>query len=170
MKINNWNIKKINSTNSTNKTIKKMNPLTVLYTLDQKKGYGKNESTWISKKGDLCFSIKFSKINNLDLLIPLSLIYSIKDFGYSGLVKWPNDIIIDNRKCMGILFEKEYIKNTCINEIVGIGINIIEKKSIINYSYSLQRLKNKEWLFLKSFLNYLDKLSFLSREELINEI
>lgn len=170
LKVNNWDVKEIGTTNSTNKEVRNMKNSTVLYTLDQKKGYGKNESIWISEKGDLCISIKFFNISNMDLLIPLSLIYSIKDFGYSGLIKWPNDIIINNKKCIGILFETEYVKNICINEIVGIGINIIEKNSIINYSYPLIRLKNNELLFLKLFLNYLDSLSILTRNELIDKV
>ena len=41
-------------------------------------------------------------------------------------LKWPNDLIIENRKVAGILLETIQIKNDLrIGLIVGIGVNLI---------------------------------------------
>lgn len=38
-------------------------------------------------------------------------------------VKWPNDVLVKNKKIAGILVER-VISGACVNEVVGIGINL----------------------------------------------
>lgn len=39
-------------------------------------------------------------------------------------IKWPNDILVGDRKVAGVLIENIFRANTIENSIVGIGINV----------------------------------------------
>ena len=43
-------------------------------------------------------------------------------------IKKPNDIYINNKKLAGILIETKYLENKLLYVIIGIGININQKK------------------------------------------
>ncbi|MBF0224727.1 MAG: biotin--[acetyl-CoA-carboxylase] ligase [Desulfobacterales bacterium] len=91
----------------------------------QTRGKGQHNREWISAKGNLYGSIILPNIEELSArwqsFIPLTCGYvitqTLKLFGIDSKLKWPNDIIIGNRKIGGILIEK---KN---KTIVGVGLN-----------------------------------------------
>jgi len=105
----------------------------------QKKGRGQRGKKWISYKGNLLASIFFSleKINfNLRKLTKLnaSLIIKLLSKYYKKKInlKFPNDILINEKKICGILQEK--IKNNEISYlVVGIGLNLIKNPRIKGY-------------------------------------
>ena len=39
-------------------------------------------------------------------------------------VKWPNDVLISNRKCCGVLVENQWLGDKILSVILGIGVNI----------------------------------------------
>jgi BirA family biotin operon repressor/biotin-[acetyl-CoA-carboxylase] ligase len=95
---------------------------------EQTKGRGRSGKNWISQKlGNVYMSFAFN--NNLKNS-PISLITGVivhsilakitqsKGFG----LKWPNDILLKNKKIGGILVENE-IQGNKIKTIIGIGIN-----------------------------------------------
>ena len=100
----------------------------------QKAGRGRIPGrTWQTERGlNLMFTIllRFPSIEEipaaLTLRIGLTLLAAIEDFTPSlkdrVMVKWPNDIIIDNKKIAGILCEAE-----CGNVHAGVGINFAQK-------------------------------------------
>ena len=100
----------------------------------QSDGRGRAGKSWSSPKlGNIYMSLAFKNAFNNS---PLSLIVgsivaeaikSITNSEHIGL-KWPNDILLKNKKIGGILVENE-IQNNNIKTIVGIGINLsLEEK------------------------------------------
>ena len=105
----------------------------------QTSGHGRNKRNWVSEKGkNLLFSIlikdKNIKENGgfLSLVTAISLCESIeKCFPNISkpMIKWPNDIYINDKKVCGILLESnlsEYI-------VIGIGLNVNQKSFIGEY-------------------------------------
>lgn len=105
--------------------------LTVILADEQTTGRGRMERKWYSKPGkSLTFTIikSFSHeapITCLPLLTALSLSEAFEK--YTSLkkidIKWPNDLLIEDKKVAGILIEN---KITSLNQIlyIGVGINI----------------------------------------------
>ena len=106
----------------------------VVITKNQTGGRGRRGAKWFSKENkSLTFSIillnhKISNKSLLSLISGLSVIKAIKEISdlTCGL-KWPNDIILDNKKLGGILIEANK-KAT----VIGIGINVNEKLDELN--------------------------------------
>ena len=100
----------------------------------QSDGRGRTGKSWNSPKlGNIYMSLAFENAHNN---APLSLIVGsitaevIKNITNSDKIglKWPNDILLRNKKIGGILVENE-IRNNNIKTIVGIGINLsLEEK------------------------------------------
>lgn len=117
---------------STNKYLKENYHLydeyTVVTTNNQTNGKGRMTRVWNSSSDDLTFSIllkpKFdsSKISLISLIIGASLCNVISKY-QKALIKWPNDIIINDKKIAGILVEG--ISSDKVDAIiVGVGINV----------------------------------------------
>ena len=111
----------------------------LVITDNQTAGKGRGINSWFSvaHKSIVCsfiieqlFSIK--KFNFHSLIIPLSIIKGIKKYLSIDLkIKWPNDIMFENKKVAGILIESKKISDKYILNI-GIGININENISDFN--------------------------------------
>jgi len=96
----------------------------------QTDGRGRNNNKWESLKGNLFLSSilrpKKEKIywHQLSLLLGYSILESLIDFGIDKSIielKWPNDVLIYNKKVSGILLEAfdDFI-------IFGIGLNVLK--------------------------------------------
>ena len=105
---------------------------TVLLSEFQSKGRGRKERTWISSAGqNLTFSIlvksdiKDHKINLINFGASLAVSQSLENlFQLDVELKWPNDVLVNNKKIAGILLESTS-KGNKVNKIaVGIGINV----------------------------------------------
>ena len=135
-----WNIKKYNEVTSTNDVAKSLAEAdcrkTVIVAEHQTAGRGRRGNSWISQKGNLFFSQVFNHKSNISELVfvsSLSLLETIKSF-YPSLnisIKWPNDILINDKKTAGILIEKA--DNDMV--IIGIGVNIYQSPKIEQVSY-----------------------------------
>ena len=127
----------INSTNTYLKeNYESLDNLTIVRAEHQTNGKGRLGRTW-QDGDDLLFSIlikeKIDIPTDYSLLIAASLLKSLKQ--YNPMVKWPNDIMINDKKVSGILLEaitKEKIE--CV--IIGVGINV-------NTNTFAEELKNK---------------------------
>ncbi len=123
-------LESVDSTNSYLKRIIKENEppkgLSVMAKC-QTSGRGRLGRSWLSAEGDtLCMSIcvKNTYCEGFTLLAALAVYDALKFFCIDRKlqVKWPNDIICENKKLCGILCER-------VNEytIIGIGINVNDK-------------------------------------------
>ncbi len=104
-----------------------------LYTFNQTKGRGQYGKSWESSENlNLAFSIA---LKDKFIRIPLSLFnyYTasvVRNFIANltcseVFIKWPNDIIIKNKKIAGMLIERKKI-NAESYVIIGIGINVLQ--------------------------------------------
>jgi len=100
---------------------------------EQTKGKGRRGRSWASEKGtsvstSLLLRPNLSPRNTatLTLVSALAVVRMVKKLtGQEAFIKWPNDVIILNRKVCGILCESEITKSERPDfVIVGIGINV----------------------------------------------
>lgn len=122
-------------TDSTNTDIKNIikeskKPLFTVLTADrQKNGRGRLGRSFLSPEGGLYFSVSFpltgreTNIPLLTLLAGLAVNEAIEELtGVKTLIKWPNDIYLNNKKLCGILTELVTFRG--LTAVVGIGINL----------------------------------------------
>lgn len=112
-------------------------------------GRGRLGREWLSNEDNtLCMSaaIKAPYSEGITLLVALAVQKALKPFCgvFSGklLIKWPNDIICDNKKLSGILCERigEYT-------VIGVGVNVNDKGfcgELRDKATSLYMLSEKE--------------------------
>ena len=84
----------------------------------QAAGRGRLGNKWISSKGNIFFTLKlFPKKNihlyhELGIITCIQIIKTIKNFDIKNVyLKWPNDILINNKKVGGIIIEQFSINN-----------------------------------------------------------
>jgi BirA family biotin operon repressor/biotin-[acetyl-CoA-carboxylase] ligase len=103
----------------------------VIWALEQTAGRGKLDREWVSLKGNLFatlivpFYLPLSRVGELSFLTALSVAEAVGslDPRLKVLCKWPNDIIIDDKKVGGILLET-LSKETKKFVSIGIGLNL----------------------------------------------
>ena len=97
----------------------------------QTAGKGRRGRIWQSPKGttismSLCLEPKISveHISGLTLVMALAVAEAIKELtGSEPQIKWPNDIVVNDKKICGILTELRFQKGKGI-VIIGVGINV----------------------------------------------
>lgn len=134
---------KLNAIDSTNDFLKNMTRneavenFTVVVTQNQTKGKGQMGSTWNSETGkNLIMSVLVKELLNdvdeifhLNVAISLAVIQVLEEFKIPKIsIKWPNDIMSDNKKIAGILIENSFKSDSSIESIVGIGLNVNQKE------------------------------------------
>jgi BirA family biotin operon repressor/biotin-[acetyl-CoA-carboxylase] ligase len=130
---------KLDAIDSTNTYLRQLSALgslqdnTVVVAKHQLKGRGQMGTQWnVQEDKNLTFSvfkdvsfITFEQQFCINLAVSLAVFKALQSFYVKGLmVKWPNDILAENKKIAGILIEN-VIKQGQINEtIIGIGLNV----------------------------------------------
>jgi len=126
---------------------------TVILAETQTKGKGRLGRIWFSPKHkgiylSLILRPKFSPERTplLTLLSAVSICEAIKEYcGIDSQIKWPNDILIHNKKVAGILTELNAEMDEVNFVVIGIGLNVNnEKKSLISGSTSLREVIGEE--------------------------
>jgi BirA family biotin operon repressor/biotin-[acetyl-CoA-carboxylase] ligase len=138
----------------------------------QNKGRGRLNRNWESPKGNLYFSlvlqpkIAIEKTSQISLVAICALQIAVaKIFQQQNIVakiqnKWPNDLLIDQKKVAGILLESKISNKICDFVILGIGVNInsnptqtlFPSTNIKNFSCEISASKMLEF-FLEEFEN-----------------
>ncbi|ABR55024.1 biotin--acetyl-CoA-carboxylase ligase [Methanococcus vannielii SB] len=116
----------------------------------QTSGKGRMDRTWISKEGGLYFSIlmdisRVNPIEKINFLASVSVLETLKYFSNENFqIKWPNDILCNDKKICGILTELNVLKGYFV---LGIGLNINNKieSSIKNVGTSLYCLEKENF-------------------------
>ena len=125
--------KEIDSTNEYLKNVTTHAPMLIVadYQTDGRGQYGK---VWESATNqNLTFSFQWHPKNlkvdegfKISQLVSLVILETLNQFitPIKAYVKWPNDIIIKNKKVCGILIEPSIQNNLIQKVIVGIGLNV----------------------------------------------
>lgn len=104
----------------------------VAVTDNQTNGRGRHGRTWISPPGSgLCLSVAYSfaqqpsNLPALTLAVGIGIISALEDLGVHGVqLKWPNDLVADDRKLGGILTETQSQARGAIKVVTGLGLNL----------------------------------------------
>ncbi|WP_445735468.1 biotin--[acetyl-CoA-carboxylase] ligase [Mariniflexile sp.] len=130
---------KLNAIDSTNSYLRNLcvqEPIadyTAVMAKKQTQGRGQMGTVWSSQTAkNLTFSVykDVSKFNleypfYISMVTALALIKSLQFFSISKLsVKWPNDILSENKKICGILIENVVKQNKFHASFIGIGLNV----------------------------------------------
>ena len=131
--------KKVDSTNDVAYELaeKGMKEGTVILAEEQGRGKGRHGRTWASppKNGVYLSCVLRPKmapneIPRITLLAAVAVAKSIRRLtGLNAMIKWPNDILINNKKVCGILTEIKAEQDSVDFIILGIGVNVNAKPS-----------------------------------------
>lgn len=122
----------LSSTNSELLELSKKNAKswTVVWTSHQTAGKGYAGSNWVSEKDrNVAVSVLIKSVLKYDELIYFNqwisvvLFQFLSQFSNDLWIKWPNDIILKNKKIAGILIETHKADNE-LNIILGVGLNV----------------------------------------------
>ncbi len=150
----------------------------------QTKGRGRNDNKWTSIKGNLFLSTiirpRDEKKNwqQLSLIVAFSVIEVLLKLGINENqieLKWPNDILVDNKKIAGILLESSHdfiiagiglnVKNTPVNEEkwkttkvndytnLNLSLKEIAYKILDRFFFNYQIWNEKKFIFFKEKIN-----------------
>ena len=159
---------------------------TVIVAEAQTSGKGRRGKKWVSPPGTgLWFSIilrpaiSAGESQFLTINASLAVYKALDELNFRVDIKWPNDILINNKKVCGILSELSASSTEINHAITGIGINVNQKsfnKDIEDKATSLFIIKEKEIdrvILLQNILNYFEDYyqKFLNgkRDELLED-
>lgn len=127
---------------------------TIVITDDQTAGRGQRGNSWISEaKQNLTFSLilqpTFLAIKDqffLNIIVSLAISdYLAEKTNATIAIKWPNDVLVNEKKICGILIENQLQGNVLSSSVVGVGINILQKEFSIGTATSLTKITNQEY-------------------------
>ena len=166
--------KEIDSTNSYLKNSYKLLDNFTFASADyQSKGKGRNDRIWESEKGlNLMFSFLIKndelikKSTVLSILTALEVVDLLEKYSLDSVsVKWPNDVLIGDKKVCGILLEGQLPKYV----VIGVGLNVNQKEfpeglrrpatSLaleLKHDVDLEELKNRLFANIVNNFNNLD--------------
>jgi len=139
----------------------------------QSAGQGQRGSNWQSEKGkNLIISILKKNIKTkvqdqfeINMRISMAVLITLNTFGIPNLsVKWPNDILSDNKKISGVLIQLIVKKEIIKQAIIGIGINVNQThfnnlpqassmKSITGTAFDIEALTTELMTQLKHYFD-----------------
>ena len=182
------NIIKLDAIDSTNNYLKKIilnegiTDYTIVTTKFQTEGKGQLGTKWESEhsKNLICsvykknINIKVQDQFVISALVSLALIKTLRKVNLSNsYIKWPNDIMSDNKKICGILIENIVKENYIKDAVIGIGLNVNQTifnnlpnatsiKNLIGTSCSKDEILKDLVENLEYYFNELDKSSINS--------
>ncbi|WP_250433896.1 biotin--[acetyl-CoA-carboxylase] ligase [Hanstruepera flava] len=174
---------KLNATDSTNSYLrqlsndKSLSNYTVVTADKQNSGRGQMGTSWESETGknliasvfvDVSF-LQFNRQFYISMATCLALIKMLKQFSIPKLkIKWPNDILSENKKICGVLIEYMVKQNNLQSTIIGVGLNVNQLQfdnlphasslgKITGVHYNLDELLLGFITHLKYYLNLLEQ-------------
>lgn len=104
---------------------------------NQTRGRGQYERNWESETGkNLTFSLVFTpptteRFHVLTLACALALVEYLNEIvkeNPCASIKWPNDVVLQNKKIAGLLTESMFNGNKLDRLVIGIGLNVNQEK------------------------------------------
>lgn len=109
---------------------------TVVVAYEQFAGRGERHNVWVSEPGEnLTFSVVLYPTFlpavhqfRLNKAISLAIADYLSVYADDVKIKWPNDIMVGDKKVAGILIESQ-LKNTYLSQsIIGLGVNLNQRE------------------------------------------
>lgn len=166
-------LENVDSTNDYAK-IKQLKPhanhVNAIIAREQTKGKGRFGKTWLSKKDEsILMTLQFEDPqiaypHQLTQILAFATFLFFKNLDLNTVIKWPNDIFVDDKKIGGILLEKQQDFY-----LLGIGLNInstqefllaIDQKATSYFAETQRKLFVEEAakVIAKLFLGHLNTL------------
>jgi len=126
----------------------------LVITAYQSAGRGQRGNTWLVEPDmNFTFSLilkpRFLSVKDqfyLNRFVSLGLTDYLRNYFDEGVkIKWPNDILIRDKKVCGILIENQLSAMQLTQSIVGIGLNMNQKEFGVTTASSLSLLSGKEF-------------------------
>lgn len=134
------NFKEINSTNTYAKeNILELEDKTIILAEQQSSGHGRFNRVWHDLGSENIYmsiilkpSDKFLPVySNLTQYLSVVIAKIFEQDGISPEIKWPNDILIDGKKIVGILCETSMKGQNFNGLVLGVGINLNSEKALL---------------------------------------
>ena len=130
----------VDSTNSyALRNLSSLDDKTIIIAETQTTGRGRFERKWISDVPNNVYlsmvlkpngeNIPYSNITQYACVI---LTRVFEKYKVSSGIKWPNDILVDNKKISGILSEMSYSGSAVKGFVLGIGVNLNLSEELVN--------------------------------------
>jgi BirA family biotin operon repressor/biotin-[acetyl-CoA-carboxylase] ligase len=131
MKIHYVQLDSIDSTNNWVKShLAELSPLTCVTAEEQTAGRGRFKRHWISPRGENIYASLYlttplgaAYLSNLGQIMAFACAKVLRGLGFKALLKWPNDVLIGDKKIAGVLTET-VAHDDEIGVIIGIGLNV----------------------------------------------
>ncbi len=125
---------------------------TIVLAEEMTDGRGRLGRKWYALRGGLWFTLilrprMVKSVQLLSLAVGLGLVKGIeKHIGIKTSLKWPNDVLYDERKLAGILVEGKIESNYIKYILVGIGLNVNNKIPVElgSTAISLKEIKGRD--------------------------
>ena len=159
---------------------------TIVISEEQSLGSGRLNRIWKSPKGGIWFTIILKpnippiEAPKITQIAAAAVYKTLSDFNINTTIKWPNDILLNNKKICGILTEMKCDMDRVHYLVVGIGMNINIEATDFNdtlklIATSLKIEYNKEFKrseILSKFLSHFEKLydNFINSSDLSETI
>ena len=104
-------------------------PGTVVIAKSQTAGQGQRGREWVSGRGGLYLSMAIApdlpaiNVHQLTIGLAWGIAHQLRQQGICVSIKWPNDLILADRKLGGILTQTRISQGRIQRAIVGVGIN-----------------------------------------------
>ncbi|MBQ7373660.1 MAG: biotin--[Clostridia bacterium] len=143
---------KIGSTNDYLKKIK--NPQEDIFVIakTQDGGRGTKGRSFICREGGVYASLlklypcKAEESFSIMMCSALAVVKTLSAFDVKAKIKWPNDIIVNDKKICGILIENVFEGDDVARCVIGVGLNVNNTldDEIKNIAISTKQVLNKE--------------------------
>lgn len=120
---------------------------------NQTKGRGQYDRNWETDSGkNLTFTLAFcpkhaNRFHILTLACARAAVAEIEEsLGCDAFIKWPNDVLIQNKKVAGLLTETVFNGNKLDRLLIGIGLNVNQDRfssALDSSAISLKQVINK---------------------------
>ena len=164
-------LESVDSTNNYTANLIKSGELvhgSVIMAVEQTNGRGQMGAEWLVKPVEnLTFSIFLDNVNLsvdnqffLTRLVSVSLIDFLANFNIPAMIKWPNDLFVNDKKIAGVLIENNVSGSFIQKSIIGIGLNVnqsefgnLEATSLYLKTGIHRSMDDVLFSFIKSFNN-----------------
>lgn len=103
----------------------------IITAVKQSKGRGTKGRSFVSNEGGIYLSLlryydnfPAKEVFKIMAYTAVAVCETLRYFGLSPVIKWANDVFVDDKKICGILIENTFSGNFVHSSVVGIGLNV----------------------------------------------